>query len=444
MGQIVSKGLMNSYMPILLLQESLRKKGMKFIGYSMSSKEFRVFNKRTRRVVENLHVEFLENKAIEKGAGPNWLFDIDSLTKSVNYVPVDAGTISTNLSGTKDAASQEVRKTESSLRYIALPNWAHDALLEYSSSKPQYHCSTKVPEGSRNPNPTASTSNPLADQMETLIVETPIPTASLPVSTVYFTDSQEPSSDARIISKRVANQVETPSLDNILSLTKRFEDILGVSSNSEETNGDPESPAKMYKVEKAMYGLHQAPRAWYGTLSKYLLKNGFQRGIIDQTLFIRRQRGVFILVQVYVDDIIFGSLNPQLCRELEALIHEKFQMSAMRDILKKFEYSKVRSSNTPMEKENPWVKDRTGKDVELHLYRSMIGSLMYLTTSRPNIMFAVYACARHQVTPKECHLHAVKRIFRYLKGHPKLGLWYPKESPFDLVVYSDSDYGGAT
>nr|GFA58986.1 putative ribonuclease H-like domain-containing protein [Tanacetum cinerariifolium] len=233
---------------------------------------------------------------------------------------------------------------------------------------------------------------------------------------------------------------------------------------------DPEYPARVYKVEKAVYGLHQAPRAWYGTLSKYLLSNGFQRGTIDQTLFIRMQRGNFILVQVYVDDIIFGSSNPQLCREFEALMHEKFQMSAMGelnfflglqvlqnedgiflsqdkyvgDILKKFGYSDVRSLNTPMDKENPWGKDGTGKDVDLHLYRSMIGSLMYLTASRPDIMFAVYACARYQVTPKECHLHAVKRIFRYLKGHSKLELWYPKDSHFDLVAYSDSDYGGAS
>nr|GFA50799.1 uncharacterized mitochondrial protein AtMg00810-like [Tanacetum cinerariifolium] len=193
-------------------------------------------------------------------------------------------------------------------------------------------------------------------------------------------------------------------------------------------------------------------------------------GTIDQTFFIRRQRGDFIIVQVYVDDIIFGSSNPQLCREFEALMHEKFQMSAMGelnfflglqvlqkedgiflsqdkyvgDILKKFRYSDVRSSNTPMDKENPWGKDKIRKDVDLHHYRSMIGSLMYLTASRSDIMFTVYACARHQVTPKECHLHAVKRIFKYLKGHPKLGLWYPKESPFDLVAYSDSDYGGAT
>nr|GFC23153.1 hypothetical protein [Tanacetum cinerariifolium] len=134
-----------------------------FIGYSMPSKAFRVFNKRTRRVEENLHVEFLENKAIEKGVGPNWLFDIDSLTKSMNYVPVDVGTISTNISGTKNATSQEAKKDVSSLRYVALPNWAHDALLESSS--------------------------------------------------------------------------KIPSLDNILTLTNRFEDVLGVTTNSDESNG---------------------------------------------------------------------------------------------------------------------------------------------------------------------------------------------------------------
>nr|GFC33741.1 ribonuclease H-like domain-containing protein [Tanacetum cinerariifolium] len=145
----------------------------------MSSKAFMVFNKRTRRVEENLHVEFLENKAIKKDVGPNWLFDIDSLTKSMNYVPVDAGTNSTNFSGTKDAANQEVRKNESSLRYILLPNWAHDALLESSSSKSHDESSSKVPKGSGNLNFTASSSNPPADQMDTLTVESPIPTDNI-------------------------------------------------------------------------------------------------------------------------------------------------------------------------------------------------------------------------------------------------------------------------
>nr|GFB91411.1 retrovirus-related Pol polyprotein from transposon TNT 1-94 [Tanacetum cinerariifolium] len=149
-----------------------------FIGYSMSSKAFRVFNKRNRRVEENLHIEFLENKAIGKGVGPSWLFDIDSLTKSMNNVPVDADTNSTNFLGTKDAANQEVKKDVSSLRYIALPNWAHDALLESSSSKPHDESSTKVPEGNGNPNSTTFSSNPPADQIETLTVESPIPTVS--------------------------------------------------------------------------------------------------------------------------------------------------------------------------------------------------------------------------------------------------------------------------
>nr|GEU98508.1 hypothetical protein [Tanacetum cinerariifolium] len=137
---------------------------------------------------------------------------------------------------TKDAASQEVKKNVSSLTYIALPNWAHDALLEYSSRKPQSHCSTEVPKGSGNPNPTASTSNPTADQIETLTVETPIPTVSSLVPTAYSTDSQEPLSNTRLSSKRVANQEETASLDNILSLINRFEDILGATTNSDKSN----------------------------------------------------------------------------------------------------------------------------------------------------------------------------------------------------------------
>nr|GEV26453.1 hypothetical protein [Tanacetum cinerariifolium] len=552
-----------------------------FIGYSMSSKAFRILNKRTKRVEENLHVDFLENKPIEKGDGPNWLFDIDSLTNSMNYVPVVvAGTNSTNFLGTKEAAGQDVKKDVSFLRYIALPNWFYEAYLESTTSNAQDACNADAPESSVNSNPTATSTNPLADHMETLAVETLVPTVSSHVSTACLNDSPEHSSDTRLISKRVTSQDDMPSLDNILTLTNRFEDILRVTTNTDDTNrveadlgnmkdnisasptptlrihkdhpksqiinhmdttvqtrtkskemeeqsfiaiihqktnpallqfclffwvrpigtkwvlknkkderrivirnkvrlvaqGDTQEEridydevfapvarieairlflayasfmgftdlkflARVYKVDKAMYGLHQAPRAWYGTLSKYLLTNGFQRGTIDQTLFIIRHRGDFLLVQVYVDDIILGSLNLQLCREFEALMHKKFQMSAMGKLNL---FLDVRSSNTPMDKENPWGKDGTRKDVDLHLYRSMIGSLMYLTTSRLDIMFSVCACARHQVTPKECHLHAVKRIFRYLKGHPKLGLWYHKESPFDLVAYLDSDYGGAT
>ncbi|GKC96286.1 putative ribonuclease H-like domain-containing protein, partial [Tanacetum coccineum] len=193
---------------------------------------------------------------------------------------------------------------------------------------------------------------------------------------------------------------------------------------------DLEFPDKLYKVEKALYGLHQAPRAWYETLFTYLLDNRFQRGQIDKTLFIKRVKSDILLVQVYVDDIIFGYSKKKLCTEFEKLMHKKFQMSYM--------------ASTPMETSKPFLKDAEAEDVHVNLYRSMIGSLMYLTSSRPDIMFAVCAYARFQVTPKVSHLHVVKRIFRYLKGQPKLGLWYPKDSPFDLEAYSNSDYAGAS
>nr|GEZ78514.1 uncharacterized mitochondrial protein AtMg00810-like [Tanacetum cinerariifolium] len=112
------------------------------------------------------------------------------------------------------------------------------------------------------------------------------------------------------------------------------------------------------------------------------------------------------------------------------------------EILKKFRLTKGKSASTPIDTEKPLLKDPNGEDVDVHIYRSMIGSIMYLTSSRPDIMFAVCEC--FQVTPKISHLHAVKKIFRYLKGKPNLGLWYLKDSPFDLVAYSDSDYAGAS
>ncbi|GJW86846.1 putative ribonuclease H-like domain-containing protein [Tanacetum coccineum] len=198
---------------------------------------------------------------------------------------------------------------------------------------------------------------------------------------------------------------------------------------------DPEFPDRVYKVEKALYGLHQAPRAWYETLSTYLLDNGFQRGQIDKTLFIKRVKSDILLVQVYVDDIIFGSTKKELCTEFEKLMHKKFQMSSMGEltfflglqvtqkddgifisqdkyvdeILKKFGFSTVKTTSTPMETSKPLMKDENAEDVDVHLYRSMIGSLMYLTSSRPDIMFV-----------------------------------YPKDSPFDLEAYTDSDYAGAS
>nr|GEU82207.1 putative ribonuclease H-like domain-containing protein [Tanacetum cinerariifolium] len=206
---------------------------------------------------------------------------------------------------------------------------------------------------------------------------------------------------------------------------------------------DPYFPNQIYKVEKALYGRHQAPRAWYETLSTYLLENRFRRGTIDKTLFIKKDRCDIILVQVYVDDIIFGSTKKCFCDKFKQMMN-KSQDKYVADILKKFDFTTVKTASTPIEPNKALIKDAKTEDVDVHLYRSMIGSLMYLTAFRPDIMFAVCACTRFQVTPKTSHLHSVKRIFRYVKGQPKLGLWYPRDSPFDLEAFSDSDYAGAS
>nr|GEV79229.1 putative ribonuclease H-like domain-containing protein [Tanacetum cinerariifolium] len=500
-----------------------------FVGYSLSSKAFKVFNKRTKKIEENLHVDFLENRYIEKGSGPDWLFDIDSLTNSMNYVlVVVAGTSSTNISSTKEDVHKAMKEKETPLRFIALPNWFHEAQMVTSNEaakkddaipdnnapqkeQEEVNGDKEVPESSGNSNLTASikvSSNDSFELASSSTVETKVPTISILIPSGnamsfenrledFFGDTSDAVSlndvEVDLSNMETAIQVSTthtlrihkdhPKSQIISPIdtpvqtrqkAKNVDEQSFIAIIYQKTNPDllqlclfscflsQEEPKKIvdalkdpswveamqqellqvYKVEKAMYGLHQAPRAWYGTLSKYLLDNGFQRGTIDQTLFIRKHKGEFFLVQVYVDDIKFYSSNPKLCREFEALMHDKFQMSAMGELNFFLGLQVLQKKDGIFVSQDKYGKDGTGKDVELHLYRSMIGSLMYLTTSRPDIIFAIYACARHQVTPKECHLHAVKRSFRYLKGHPKLGLWYPKESPFNLVAYSDSDYGG--
>nr|GEU85522.1 hypothetical protein [Tanacetum cinerariifolium] len=226
---------------------------------------------------------------------------------------------------------------------------------------------------------------------------------------------------------------------------------------------------KVYKDVKALYGLHQAPRAWYERLSTFLLKHDYRRGTIDKTLFIKKDSKDIMLVQVYVDDIIFGSTRKDWCEEFKTLMQSEFEMSSMgpltfflglqvdqrpdgifihqekyiADILKKFDLDNSKLASTPFEHQKIKEKNVPDEPVSVHLYRFMIGCLMYLTATRPDIMFAVCAAARHQVTPKTSNLLSVKWIFKYLTAYRKLGLWYPRDSSFDLEAFSDNDYAGA-
>ncbi|KAK8624782.1 hypothetical protein V6N13_089668 [Hibiscus sabdariffa] len=221
-------------------------------------------------------------------------------------------------------------------------------------------------------------------------------------------------------------------------------------------------------MSKALYGLKQAPRAWYERLSTFLVEKGFSKGKVDTTLFIKNDGKDILVVQIYVDDIIFGSTNELLCQDFAKWIQGEFEMSMMGELsfflglqikqrkddifinqakyikekLKKFGFENVKPQATPMSSSIKLDKDEEGKCVDSKLYCSMIGSLLYLTASRPDIMFSVCLCARFQANPKESHLKAVKRIFRYLQDTLSLGLWYSRDSTFDLHAYSDADYGG--
>lgn len=229
-----------------------------------------------------------------------------------------------------------------------------------------------------------------------------------------------------------------------------------------------EHPQHVFKLKKALYGLKQAPRAWYSRLSSYLLDHGFKRGTIDKTLFIKNSSSDILLAQVYVDDIIFGATNQSLSDEFSRLMSTEFEMSLVgelrlflglqvkqtsngvficqtqyiKDLLKKYGLENCKPANTPMGTNCRLEKTDSSDEVDQTLYRGMIGSLLYLTASRPDIAFSVGVCARYQACPRESHLKCVKRIFKYLHGTRDLGLFYPRNSSLDLVGYCDADYAG--
>ncbi|GJY72291.1 putative ribonuclease H-like domain-containing protein [Tanacetum coccineum] len=612
-----------------------------FVGYFINSKAFRVFNTRTRKVKENLKITFLENKPNVAGSGPDWLFDIDLLTNSMNYELVTAGNQTNRNAGIKD--NVDAVPTQ---QYIMLPllydspQSSEDAIADDAGKKTNEEPKNKGERNFDNADdlPTDPLMPDLEDtadllntgifsgayddedegaeadlnNLETTMNVSPIPTTRIHkdhpkdqiigdinsatqtrrmtkiseehalVSYInkqrrtnhkdyqnclfaYFLSQKEPKKviqtlDDPIWIEAMQEELLQFKLQKVWTLVdlpngKRAIGTKWVFRNKKDERGivvrnkarlvaqgytqeegidydevfapvarieairlflayasfmgfivyqmDVKS-AFLYgtieeEVEKALCGLHQAPNAWYETLSTYLLENEVRRGTIDKTLFIKKDKGDILLVQVYVDDIIFGSIKKSLCVEFKQMMNKRFQISSMgeltfflglqvkqkddgifisqdkyvADILKKFDFATVKTASTPIETNKALLKDEEAEDVDVHLYRSMIGSLMYLTASRPDIIFPVCACVRFQVTPKVSHLNAMKRIFRYLKGQPKLGLWfqvtpkvshlnamkrifrylkgqpklglwYPRDSPFDLEAFSDSDYAGAS
>nr|GEU53663.1 uncharacterized mitochondrial protein AtMg00810-like [Tanacetum cinerariifolium] len=382
-----------------------------FVGYSLNSKAFRVFNSRTRIVEENLHIRFSESTPNVVGSRPDWLFDIDALTRTMNYEPVVVGTQSNSFTGTKasDNAGQARKETEPIKDYILLPLWTVN--LPFSQdpnsshddgSKPSSNDGNKVDEDPRKDNECND-----QEKEDNVNSTNNVDTISLIVNVVGTNEDNELLFDPNM-----------PALEDV--------SIFNFSSDDE----DDGAMADMNNLD---------------TTIQMDVKSAFLYEKIEEEV-------------------------KELCNAFERLMHEIFHMSSMgeltfflglqvkqkkdgifiaqdkyvAEILNKFRFTEVKNASTSMETQKPLLKDEDGEEVDVHMYRSMIGSLMYLTSLRPDIMFAVCACARYQVNPKVLHLYTVKRIFRYLKGQPKLGLWYPKDSPFDLVAYTNNDYVGAS
>ncbi|GJS37507.1 putative ribonuclease H-like domain-containing protein [Tanacetum coccineum] len=425
------------------------------VGYSLNIKAFRVYNLETKRVEENMHINFLENKPNVAGKGPNWLFDLDYLTDSMNYQPVRSENQANKTTGPEEAnhsagtqdnidAGNSKMEADPAQDYFVLPIWSsYTSTVKSSEAKNEGEKPTKNTDLKTNEKLHRAARASSTNTVNT--ASTPVSTAS-PSSRLSYTDltntdkndSQIPALEdiydnpnddlpygkkairtkwvyrnkkdergvvvrnkARLVAQG-HRQEEGIDYDEVFAPVARIEAIriflafasymgfivyqMDVKSAflygtiDEEVYVsqppgfvDPKCPKKVYKVVKALYGLHQAPRAWYATLSTFLLKSRYRRGTIDKTLFIKKDKNDIMLVQVYVDDIIFGSTKRSWCDEFEALMKSRFQMSSMgeltfflglqvkqkedgifisqdkyvAEILKKFDFASVKTASTP-------------------------------------------------------------------------------------------------
>ncbi|GJZ10899.1 putative ribonuclease H-like domain-containing protein [Tanacetum coccineum] len=481
-----------------------------FVGYSTNSKAFRVFNSRTRIVEENLHVQFSENTSNITGSGPNWLFDIDALTKSMNYKLVVVGNQFNSSTGTKacDDAGKARMETIPGKDYILLPLSIHDPPF-YSSSKDSPDAGFK-PSGEEEKKDAEDLGNKKDDNINNTnniniasngnstnnvnVVSSTVNAGGLEVNVVDPKTSIELLNDPNMPELKdivysdddedVGAEADINNLDTHIPVSLIPTTIIHKDHPVKQIIGDIYSAPQTRRMTKSV--TEQAIRAQEGNLSierskldrsytrrasavqvttdfmvyQMDVKSAFLYGKIEEEVYVcqllgfedpnfldrvyKVEKALYVCIKLpELEDIIFGSTKKSLCTDFEKMMH-KFQMSSMgeltfflglqvkqkedgifisqdkymTEILNKFGFSDVKTASTPMETHKPLLKDADGEDVDEHLYRSMIGLLMYLTSSRPDII--------------------------YLKGQPKLGLWYPKDSPFDLVAYTDSDYARAS
>ncbi|GJS15946.1 putative ribonuclease H-like domain-containing protein [Tanacetum coccineum] len=544
------------------------------LGYSTNSKGFRVYNRVTRKVQDCLHVNFLENQENQKGKGPDWMFDLDLLTPSMNYIPVreenyaDSKEQGISCDDVEDLDDQqfivhtaqpmhpEERTAAKEVSLSSEEQALHDELVSLmhqeslakshnddqriafeeekrriSIAKGKEHVDSTFTLSTANTPPQSTGNTPTDSDDDT------------PKDGIFSTNSFDAEEGGVADYNNMDPTIDVPSTPTLRIhkihpqsqiIGKKEPKIVSKSLADKSWVEAMQEELLQFKLQEVWVLCDTYQKAWRVDGTKWVFRNkrlkgvlfiknkarcctqGYTRRSVDydemdviklhfcmsnsqddvyvkqppgfedpasskqgllscQGLYGLHQakrwiEGDIMLVQVlcWWDDIIFGSTKSSMVKDFEDLMQKEFKMSSMgeltfflglqvkqsnggiflsqdkyvKDILNKFDFRTIKPASTPIEAHKSLGKDEEGEDVDVHLYRSMIGCLMYLTASRPDIMFAVCLCARFQVTPKVSHLHAVKRIFRYLKHQPNLGLWYPKDSPFHLEAFSDSDYAG--
>ncbi|GJR29960.1 RNA-directed DNA polymerase, eukaryota [Tanacetum coccineum] len=404
----------------------------------------RVFNSKLKIKKRTCIFKFREDTPNIARSGPKWLFNIDALTKSMNYEPVVTGNQTNGSAGTKacDDASKARMEIVLGRDYILLPlfssNLKDSPNVGFKPSGEEEKKDVEHPENEGNE--VLNTEEQRVNQEKNNDVN-----STNNINTIIYFDDDE-----GIDAEPDMTNLDTHILASLILTTRIHKDHPVEQKSMRRYHSVPQTQ-RMQRIltehePKNVIQALQDP-SWIEAMQEELLHSSTcnqKQGKLD-ALGYTQEEGIDYDEMDVKSAFLYDKIEEEVyvCQPLG------FEDPEFPDKVYKMEkelYGPTSSSRacTPMETSKPLLKDAEAEDVDVHLYRSMIGSLMYLTTSKPDIIFDVCACARFQVTPKVSHLYAVKRIFRYLKGQPKLGLWYPKDSPFNLEAYTDSDYTGAS
>ncbi|GJX72154.1 retrovirus-related pol polyprotein from transposon TNT 1-94 [Tanacetum coccineum] len=400
-----------------------------FVGYAPVKKAFRIYNRRTRIITETIHVTFdeLTTMASEQfSSGPGLHAEVLADSPVSTFIDQDAP--STSISSSQEYEQSPIisQGFEESPK---IPTFHDDPLNESPNKDSTSHGSSSNVRQIHTP----------LEHIGRWTNDHPI--ANMIVEPKNFKQAMtEPSwIDAMQEEIHEFERLEVwelvPCPDNVFLIKLKWIDKVKI----DESGGD--NPSHVYKLKKALYSLKQAPHAWYNMLSSFLISQQFSTGAVDPILFTPRTENDILLVQIYVDDIIFASTNTAMCDEFANQMTSKFKMSMMGQ-MSFFLGLQISQSPRGIFINQSKYASEIGKLVDATLYRGMIGSLIYLTASRPVLNYAVCLCARYQAKPTEKHLQAVKRIFRYLNGTINMGLWYSKDTDMSLTAYADTDHAG--